>query len=396
MGNAKNIPSTVATTNANVNLNENLPPLVLVHGIKGSHLLDTSTGKFRFLTVASIFNVGPLQFPLPQEREDEGRGKQKTDTLVSAGIMEEIGPKWMPLKRPYGPFLDWAKSTGREVYTFHYDWRRELQEQTSGLATFLRKILEGKTTGAQVVAHSMGGLITFPLLNESPELFHSVLFGASALGGGVSFLPDLSIPGKDNMLGPFNSSTLTPKHWLGWPSGFHFFNNVGERETSEGTFCSGLYDIKETGEEIDTVCDFHNIDDWKRLKIGPYHPSSGCEMNPSAEVFFAETLARAKEFRHKIMFDEKVTYPPIAVIASDYAETVIAWGKQEHEGIFLFDGTKSKKTPGDLRVALCDAFPPEGVPVCKHIVNKATHMNVLNDIPSVSCLLTTLIEQVNQ
>jgi len=75
---------------------------------------------------------------------------------------------------------------------------------------------------------------------------------------------------------------------------------------------------------------------------------------------------------------------------------VIAWGKQEHEGIFLFDGTKSKKTPGDLRVALCDAFPPEGVPVCKHIVNKATHMNVLNDIPSVSCLLTTLIEQVNQ
>ena len=41
---------------------------------------------------------------------------------------------------------------------------------------------------AQVVCHSMGGLVVLDVLSRRPDLFHSVLFVGCPLEGGVSYL----------------------------------------------------------------------------------------------------------------------------------------------------------------------------------------------------------------
>ena len=52
----------------------------------------------------------------------------------------------------------------------------ELVTDVDSFEIFLDKIAKELDSKVQVVAHSMGGLITLVTLNRRPELFHSVLF----------------------------------------------------------------------------------------------------------------------------------------------------------------------------------------------------------------------------
>lgn len=88
------------------------------------------------------------------------------------------------------------------------------------METFLDELLAadhaatGWTGGAQVVGHSGGGMLTFPVLNRRPELFHSLLFTASGTMATSKALPGLSVYGcKDNRLGA-NKTMFTPDNWL--------------------------------------------------------------------------------------------------------------------------------------------------------------------------------------
>ncbi len=90
------------------------PPLVLIHGLKGSHLRDTTTNRLRYLTLNSLFNLNREdQFPLPTEREDGGKGAQMKDNLVSEGILRDVRACNKVLATFYGPFIDWVEKDGR-------------------------------------------------------------------------------------------------------------------------------------------------------------------------------------------------------------------------------------------------------------------------------------------
>lgn len=172
-----------------------LPPIVIIHGLKGSFLKDKRTNVRKYLTLGTLLNLVDDQFPLPLERENDNKGQQKMDDIVSDGVMDRIGYRCLSLAEIYATLIDHLKAKGREVHEFHYDWRRELEETSNNLEIYLDNLLKDSKYGAQMICHSMGGLITFPLINIRPDLFHSILFGGAALGPGLNFLQDVSIPG---------------------------------------------------------------------------------------------------------------------------------------------------------------------------------------------------------
>ena len=370
-----------------------LPPLVLIHGLKGGHLKDSATGTRRYLRVAQLFNPTRFQDPpaLPLVRDDE-TGAQPRDTLVPDGAIDDVTLLGVNLASYYGPF-EREFSEKRQLKTFSYDWRRDLDESGESLERFLEQVIEdtGSEDGVQVVCHSMGGLITFPVLNRRPELFHSVLFAAAALGGGASFLRDLAELDQGNAMGPLNNAMFTPERWVSWPSVWSFFNSPGERE-AQGKSEITWDPLTEADGETPVPCDFHRVEDWRRLKLGPYGPNSGVEeVTPEMEAFLEATLIEAKAYRAQLVHNPHITYPPIAVLRSDARPTITRLNRPTPEG--PFDYASAMTTAGDGRITLEDTLPPRGVPVSQVLTNHAEHSGILSELGDVNGLLNALLEE---
>ena len=75
------------------------------------------------------------------------------------------------------------------------------------------------------------------------------------------------------------------------------------------------------------VADLHDIETYRRLRIGPYHPRSGVPLPLSEEdeAFFSETLRRARAYRELMTYDPSTEYPPMAVVAASNAPTPVTW-----------------------------------------------------------------------
>jgi len=290
----------------------------------------------------------------------------------------------------YGPFLN-TLSHGRLVHEFSYDWRRECAENNMRLERFIEDVIQnhsGPAKAVQVVAHSMGCLITLPLLNRRPELFHSVLFAAAAYKPGIGFMQDVSEPGNGNMTGPFNKTMFTPQMWLSCPSPFHFFPLADDKNDLGGSFLQ-----EANGDPVQF--DLHDLQDCKRLKLGPYHPNSKVPEShtESSNVFFGELLRRAQAYRQLLKYDPNVTYPPIAVLRSDCAQVTAAYKRPSSDAPFDFQ--TRVEVPGDGRVSLVGALPPDGIPVHKVVTINASHADVLNNDASIQ-LLDELIEEAKR
>lgn len=160
-------------------------PIVFIHGIKGSVLFE-SGGGVRWIAWQQAFGLSSPVLSLPLQWNGD---VQQRDSLVAQAPLRKVA--WQAI---YAPFLDWAPTSGRAFRPFTYDWRRDNRENTAKFIKFLESISQ-ESGGAriQVVAHSMGGLITFAALNRRPDLFHSVLFAGVPFGHNISFLEDMQI-----------------------------------------------------------------------------------------------------------------------------------------------------------------------------------------------------------
>ena len=174
-----------------------LPPVVFVHGLEGSHLKRQGGGGRVYLNLLRLVGGrlpgfrGIDAMPLPCRYDGD---LQATDGLVSDGPIEDVRLFGIRVGSLYGPILDWLRQSGRRVYTFHYDWRRSQLEAGHALEAFLEKVFVETGSASQLIVHSNGGVVTFPVVNRRPELFHSVLWAASGCLGSVNFLKELSIP----------------------------------------------------------------------------------------------------------------------------------------------------------------------------------------------------------
>jgi len=378
-------------------LEEDTIPLVFIHGLKGSVLKDDA-GYTYFINLWQGLGCSSPQLALPLEWED---GKQKTDKLHASEIFHSIA--WLPV---YGPFLTYINGLARSTYTFPYDWRRDLNETTERFQNFLREIYRKHNCKIQIVAHSMGGLITLGAINthngllinepaplpdrdnvkpsadpatagtskkgsskpngESEkviDLVHSIIFAGCPFRTGVGFLKDMTagVPNGRNW------KILSQEVLFTFPSVYTFFPTTENPQILEG---ENLVPI-----------DFYSHEDWIKYKLGIFKNKAP---TPEQLEHLKKCTSQAKLFRSKLVALQDVKYPPIAVLSSHSVVTE----RRYH----LVNGDLSFENPvtgmGDGRII--NATPPDGIPN-KEYETPLDHGALLNDTKLVHQILADLI-----
>jgi len=172
-------------------------PLLFIHGIKGSVLADAQTKKVAWITASQALSqkkVSGLQLPLQWKN-----GKQAKDNLIPIEILKEVKVAGFG-EDVYGSWIKTMRSLKRlTVIEFVYDWRRSLFEAVDSLIQTLEATKKRTGKKVQVVAHSMGGLVTHVAMSRRPDLFHSVLFAGVPFEPGVGFIEDIHGPQQDQI-----------------------------------------------------------------------------------------------------------------------------------------------------------------------------------------------------
>lgn len=150
---------------------EDQPPVIFIHGVLGSKLKDIDTQKdlwpgtvsrLLFHDYADIaFDVNPETLePLPSkavayEISDGAAGKDFYGKIVRT-LSETGGYKLSKAGEKVNP-------KQKNYYVFHYDWRQDNVKSAQELCDFIeqiRKDYNDPDLKVDIVAHSMGGLIT--------------------------------------------------------------------------------------------------------------------------------------------------------------------------------------------------------------------------------------------
>jgi pimeloyl-ACP methyl ester carboxylesterase len=339
------------------------PPLVFIHGFKAG-VLSEASGSQRGLTWWQGFGLASPDLRLPLQWDGD---VQRHDGLLAIEPLRRVA--WQSI---YAPFLDWAERT-RRFHPFAYDWRRDNHESVDNFVAFLTRVRD-QHGGAkvQVVAHSMGGLISFAALNRRPDLFHSALFAGVPFTPGLSFLMDMHVGTAVGL----NKDILNPEVLFTFVSPYSFFP-VNPDE-------SGLAEQNGTGIRHD----WYTLDDWERHKLGVF---ASREVTAEERAHLRNALRRARDFRRLIVFKDESAfqYPPIAVLVNDTRPnltTVVRDGPQAVRG---WDFRTAAREPGDNRVTLPDAMPPEGVPYTVYKTERE-HAGLVNDTRQIVAILDQL------
>jgi len=180
----------------------------------------------------------------------------------------------------YASFLSWATTSRPQFHAFAYDWRRDNLETVGKLIASLEALRDG--TGSQkvqVVAHSMGGLISLVALNRCPELFHSVLFAGVPFQPFVGFLQDMHAGAATGL----NRRILSPKVLFTYVWPYCLF--------PEKSYESGL--VEANGDVI--AHDWYSADDWQRRRLGVFGILQPAEITEQHRTHLRNALRRAKQ-----------------------------------------------------------------------------------------------------
>ena len=337
-------------------------PLVFIHGFKGAGL-KSSTGNTVWLTQWQALGLSTSRLALPMKWNGD---TQERDGVTVDEVLSKVSV--LPLlysEDIYGAWLAAAAKFERPFYSFTYDWRRDNLESLNQFERFVDqvRIREG-VSKVQVVAHSMGGLITLALLNKRPEVFHDVVFAGVPFAGGVGFLDDLHA----GVAVGLNSRILSPQVLFTFPSVYALFPLDGK----------GLED--EQGNPL--KMDFYSAADWRRNGLSAFwQPSKQAD---AEEHFLAGALARAKRFR-LLLQPRALKYPPVTVVLGSSKPTTVAVRRSNADGKHGWDPELSPKAPGDGRVAAVHALPPKGIDF-RTVNVEAEHAKLLSD-PAVVSLI---------
>jgi len=359
--------SSMRSIRPSISEGRSLHPLVFIHGIKGSKL-SNAKGSVQWLSGWQALGLASANLSLPLQWNGD---VQQSDGLEAKAPLRTVAGLDI-----YAPFLDWAEASGRAFHAFAYDWRRDNLESAGKFAEFLKAVSE-RNGGAkvQVVAHSMGGLISFVTLNRHPELFHSVLFAGVPFGRSISFLEDMHAGVADGL----NRWMLSPHVLFTFVSPYCFFPLDPTK--------SGLAEANGIG----IVHDWYSAEDWERQKLGIFADNAQDRVTDQQREHLRNALRRAKELRLQLVCrkEDSFQYPPIAVLASDTRPTLSTVVRDGPHSVKGWDFQSAPKEAGDGRVASAEAMPPEGVPRVVHM-SARQHPDLLNDTQQVAEILAQL------
>ncbi|KFA91129.1 lipase family alpha/beta hydrolase [Archangium violaceum] len=158
----------------------NVPPptgdevTILVPGYRGSFLVTEGPEPERaWLTVGQALSRGErtLALPFPGQRPVPGYGPLRPD-----GPMTRLSAFFVSVDA-YGSFMEFGKEHLPGFVPFSYDWRKDIRESAGALCERIEQLVEegGGKRKVNIVAHSMGGLVTM----------HCLLHGGARAGGGA-------------------------------------------------------------------------------------------------------------------------------------------------------------------------------------------------------------------
>lgn len=295
----------------------NQPPVILIHGIMGSRLEETATGKeiwFGSLARLAFSNyweaaleIDPVSLePLPSRLSPSGladrlAGKDFygniTRTLESAGRYKKALPG------------ETRKPGERSYYVFIYDWRQDnikAVRQLDRLIDQIRKDHSNPRLKVDIIAHSMGGLITRYFLR----------YGTKDVLNGNTFEVDLSGAEKVRrviLLGTPNLGSVDSLHVFikGKKLGFNRLppEVMASMPSVYQTFPHALNDWIITAEGKPLNRDLFDVEIWRRFQWSIFDPKvrqriiarSGSPEEGRAylklfERYFEVQLERARRF----------------------------------------------------------------------------------------------------
>ena len=331
-------------------------PCVFVHGFEGAFLARRDNGKRAWLTFQQAIGRGdrtpsPLRLPLlstPDATGDPG-------PLVADGLHDAARCCGRVLKEVYGPVAralgtDPSRA-GRPFRLFVYDWRLDLTETNAKLEAFLRQVSwEAGGKRVQVVCHSMGGMLTYPILKKDPSLFESVLFCGTPFTPGISFLPDMHEGGNLGLTREVFWTLRSP--WAFFPAPEH------QQPSLDGQ-----------------PVDFYNPNTWLKFHLGIFNDGHEPTERELAHLRAATSAAR----RYRTLLDAPPSrevaaagaWPPVCVLVGaggTVLETAVSTTRQAGGRLVIGWDTggsgEGRSVPGDGRVRRASGVPPaeHGVP----------------------------------
>ena len=304
------------------------PPVILIPGLLGSKLRDTTTGEE--IWPGSITDILFSSYPALRQEIDPATLEPKPSTLEPFDITEAaLGqdiyrPIMRTLEQAGGYRRAWPGSRAgpleRRYYVLPYDWRQDNVRSVHalhGLIEDVRRDYNDPELKVDIIAHSMGGLIARYYLR----------YGNRDVLGGNDF--PISHAGARNinkliLLGTPNLGSITSLHsfLMGYPviAGRIRTEDLATMPSGPQLFPHPLnvWLIKPDGGEL--VRDLFDEETWRRFQWSIYDPgvqarivrryvsrAEGEAQLKLQQRFFAKHLERARRFVWSLTVPEPAT-----------------------------------------------------------------------------------------
>lgn len=330
-------------------------PVIFIHGLKGSRLV-TAAGRCDWLTGAMALGLRTPDLSLPIRFE--GDCQVRDDRAAAAPLDKVTVVPWVFEENVYAPWLETLRRSGRPWHAFAYDWRRDNAESAAAFKAFVEQVRrEAGNAPVDIVAHSMGGLITLAALHDGLRGVERVLFAGSPLRGGVGFLEDLHAGTRTGL----NRGVLSPAVLATFPSVYAFFPLAGAK----------LLDTAGNPLEIDLF----RVESWRENQLGVFQ--AGRRPPAAFDAFLRRALAAARGFRS--LLERPIDdYPSIDVLVGDQQPTLASLRRRGSPGAYTWDFQRPGTEAGDGRVCAANALPPGDIPHRRR-TSPLGHADLLND-----------------
>ena len=207
---------------------------LLVPGYRGSFLVTEGSEPERaWLTVGQALSRGErtLALPFPGQRPGPAYGPLRPD-----GPLTQLSALFVSVDA-YRSFMEFGRDRLPGFVPFSYDWRRDVRESAGALCARIEQLVAegGGRRKVNIVAHSMGGLVTMHCLlhggaraGEHPwagaEHVKRVVIIGTPFTGGPGIFDDLLV-GTETMR---NRALLAPEALFTFASAFQLLPTRGD------------------------------------------------------------------------------------------------------------------------------------------------------------------------
>lgn len=361
--------------------------LVFVPGYYGTSLKDSRTNRRVFITAGRyLFGSTPVSLHVGD------LATPSAPDLIADRVMDKVSvlPGLFSVD-VYGQFMarlqTLANSRGAEFVPFAYDWRQDLTETARLLHQTVRELRARGITDIEIVAHSMGCLVTAYYLgygDQPPENARLTWAGAADVRravlmagpyrGAFSLFRNMRLGAKIGS----NTSYLPAEAVASMPASyqllpmldFHLVTFDGRRTT---------FDLADVGQ-------------WERHRHGLLNSTSVAEdIRERRRAFVNAQLTRARAFAHRLEFarDPPPADLKILQLVGAGSPVVDSAYYDPADGEFVFDTQNLKKRglraralfrDGDGSVTTDSARLPEPLrPRARVLTTTLGHDRVFND-----------------